>query len=1063
MSGVTLGGPPLEDRLSAMTADVRSFDSVAVLGAGVSAFAYPMTMQLPALLWQAISEVEGAPEELARRADRPGTPKEILGTGPETVALGWQLARDMPVVREAFQRAFANLDAGRDPSQAHRQLARLIHAGRIQFVISYNWDSCLERAHQDIYGTPLRASVLAKPHGDVLAPALPWTFPDEHGLVPQSVLDRLVQLDDRPRSLLVLGYSGSDPIVVETLLRPLQNKWPVYQIGPSAFGADGVPATADHAMTAVADRLLAPAGSTGWRHVVFGRSRSFEAALRGERLRPIDVDACPELPYAKALADRLTASRFATLSGGSGTGKSVTAFHAAQRLNQSGWAVVELTRPGVAGAKEVEAFAAMSGPVLAVVDDAQALDPAVIADFQAAVDDHHAVLLVSTERLEGHNDETVSEARAKDVIYQYCVDHLDEVEPLLAALDDRVGPGMFNESARRRLRAANASSRDPWSFMFVASGGERRIAGLLDRLAERPAAALLLGAVAVGQLTSLDAGVPRDQAAMDVARVMPDAFGAPEGTLDVERFNAAVDIVQSERLMRESNGRLHTAHLRVADRALMDLARRADDVVGRGVRATVRSHLSNPDFHIRGKYWALSSFTRSDSLRYRWRDEWLDAAAVDALVAQCLAVGPGADRSVAAFVLSELAFARVLDRQQWEAIATRVIIWLPAVDASEVFGIRRLIMHMRGDQDDLYDAVRNSLSASDLATMFSARATRPSAPGWAELLRELAPNPNAHERPAWVAAFADNVDIGAMQSWLADTNADSHNEEIDELVNVLADLVPTVASHALRACAPHLRRSIESDVADAAHGLGRWAFGTMSLVAHLAPATGTLTLRRNRARSGGTGTNNEVPDNPLEGDPLEDDFGDRWVPPQDFVDFARVTLEVMREVDWTAAGASLNGRARHELESLDLFLGWLAWLSSDLIDELANGISFEWLDRLTQEYLKAPTGAGAPDVGGSSPAVTTVDLISGILARMAEGDRANERARTYLVDRLETLKSLPFRLILDLPDVAVALVHAGGQVYLERPRGGGWESDVHALHALCQVDVQVAEQVMVQS
>lgn len=33
----------------------------------------------------------------------------------------------------------------------------------------------------------------------------------------------------------------------------------------------------------------------------------------------------------------------------------------------------------VAGAKEVESLAAMPGPVLAVVDDAQALDPAVIA------------------------------------------------------------------------------------------------------------------------------------------------------------------------------------------------------------------------------------------------------------------------------------------------------------------------------------------------------------------------------------------------------------------------------------------------------------------------------------------------------------------------------------------------------------------------------------------------------------------------------------------------------------------------------------------------------------
>lgn len=1060
---------PLEERLSATTADIRSFDSVAVLGAGVSAFAYPMTLQLPALLWQAISEVEGAADELARRAGRSGTPKEILGTDPETVALGWELARDIPAVRTGFQRAFANLDAGRDPSPAHRHLARLIHEGRVHFVISYNWDWCLERAHQDIYGTPLPAGVLAKPHGDVLAPDLPWTLPDEDGLVPQAVLDRLAQLDDRPRTLLVLGYSGSDPFVVEKLLCPLQNRWPVYQIGPSAWGADGVPTTADHALSEVADRLLPSIRSTGWRHVIFGRSRSFEAALRGERLRPIDVDACPELPYAKTLAERLASSRFATLSGGSGTGKSVTAFHAARRLNQSGWAVVELTRPGVAGAKEIEAFAAMSDPVLAVVDDAQALDPSVVADFEAAVDDNHAVLLVSTERLEGHNDETVSDVRAKEVIYQYCAEHLDKVEPLLTALDDRVGHGMFRESPRRRLQAANASSRDPWSFMFVASGGERRIAGILDRLAEDPPAALLLGAVAVGQLTSLDAGVPRDQAALDVAQVTAEAFGPPDGALDLQRFDATVDIVQSERLMRESHGRLRTAHIRVADRALMDLARRDDDVVGPGVRLIVRSHLLNPDVHVRGKYWVLNSFTRSDSLRYRWRQEWLDAATVDALVAQCLDVGPGDDRSVEGFLLSELAFGQALDGQHWERIAAHVINWLPDVGATDVFGLRRLLMHMRGEQTDLYDAVRRSLSAHDLATMFSSRGSRPSAPGWAEMLRELAPNHDDPERTAWLADFAENVDADAMQRWLADTDPDSHNEQIAELIDVLADLAPTVGAQALRACAPHLRTSIEADVADAAHGLSRWAFGTMGLVAHLAPATGTLTLRRDRTdpadtEADGTEADGEALDD-LEEDPLEDGFGDRWVPPPEFADFAALSLEVMQEVNWSAAGASLVGRARHELESLDLFLGWLAWLSTELIDDLADAIPFEWLDELVLEESAAPTVSELPELvasGGPAP-VTNVDAIGGILAAMAEGDRGNDRARTYLTDRLLTLERLPFRLIVDLPDVAAAVVHAGGEVCLDKPRGGGWESNVRALHALRKVDTSVAEHVLAES
>lgn len=128
----------------------------------------------------------------------------------------------------------------------------------------------------------------------------------------------------------------------------------------------------------------------GWRYVIFDRRRSFGAALNGDRLGSADLDTCPELPYAAALAARLEASRHATLSGRSGTGKSITAFHAARRLNDAGWAVVVLSRNGIAGHAEVHALRTMPGPALAVVDDAQALDPRVVADATAVVDDDHA-------------------------------------------------------------------------------------------------------------------------------------------------------------------------------------------------------------------------------------------------------------------------------------------------------------------------------------------------------------------------------------------------------------------------------------------------------------------------------------------------------------------------------------------------------------------------------------------------------------------------------------------------------------------------------------------------
>ncbi len=55
--------------------------------------------------------------------------------------------------------------------------------------------------------------------------------------------------------------------------------------------------TADVALAEIVGQL-GNAPPRGWRYVTFDRSRDFSAALRGERLRPTDVDACPELPAA---------------------------------------------------------------------------------------------------------------------------------------------------------------------------------------------------------------------------------------------------------------------------------------------------------------------------------------------------------------------------------------------------------------------------------------------------------------------------------------------------------------------------------------------------------------------------------------------------------------------------------------------------------------------------------------------------------------------------------------------------------------------------------------------
>lgn len=505
-------------------ASIRSYGAVMVVGAGLSIDRFPLTADLPALLWHAIDSHPDAVATLREKLGASGGAKQLLGNEPGRLRAAWDVVRATPAVRASFQSAFAALDADKDPTSAHFDLARLIESRHVEVVISFNWDTCLERAHEQLFGVPIRPGVLYKPHGDAAQPDGLWILPDEDGQVPGPVNDRISTLRDRPRTLVTLGYSGSDATVVEQLLQPLQNKWPVVRISPSATGEGALAMTATEALSALATQLTSAVPASGWRHVVYTRRRSMLAALQGMRLGPADVDSCPELPAVARIAERLATSRIATVSGASGVGKSLAAFQAARRLNQKGWTVLELSQPGIASLDQVTAFRQHHGPVVAVIDDAQAIPAEVRAEFAASIDDDHAVLLVSTERLELRDDESLSAAQAVRTLHKHCRANLATVAPMLIELDDRVRWSAFFKTPDERLDAAFRSATEPWLYMFIASGGERRITNNIDKAVDHVHAALVLAAICIAQLASQDAGVTIDQLIEDLEQLSPGRF-----------------------------------------------------------------------------------------------------------------------------------------------------------------------------------------------------------------------------------------------------------------------------------------------------------------------------------------------------------------------------------------------------------------------------------------------------------------------------------------------------------------------------------------------------------
>lgn len=1011
---------------------VRSFGAFVVVGAGLSAGGYPMTAQLPPLLWQAIEDVPDALAELRARTNATGSAKEVLSSNPTALQIGWELIREFPSARLSFQSAFVALDADREPSSAHFDIARLVNTGHIEAVVSYNWDTCLERAHERMYGVGLPTGLLHKPHGDAAHPEEHWVLPDEDGQVPAEVLDRVTELSDRPRTLMVLGYSGSDATVVESLLAPLEERWPVVRVGPSATGDGAIVGTADWALAAFASQLAPVDPLRGWKYVTFLRSRNFLAALRGERLRPTDVDACPELPAAPRLAERLFASRFATLSGSSGTGKSVTAFHAARRLNREGWKVVELKQAGVASVVDVEEFRRLKGPVLAVIDDAQAIERGVVADFESSADDTHAVLLVSTERLETRDDETLLAAQAIRVLDEYCRANIDMVAPLLTQLDDRVRWSVFSDTPEQRLDLAARTATEPWLYMFVASGGERRIVGALDRAVEDVDAALVLAFICTAQMTSRDAGVTREELASAAAKQASARFG-PESAPQVDRIDRALLLLTNEKVIREHDGRIRAAHIRIAERALQNLGQREADGIGATVRANVRAALLDDEVEVAGKFWLFRVFDRMDAYRYRWGTSILDEEVSASLLRQCLAATPGSDRGVALNLLWASEWLHKLPEPAADELASSIIEWLPNLAAEEVNGYRWMLSGLRSNHEAAYERIRGAAPARMIAERLSAAGTRWSAMDWTHIIQELCPDWRSGNLLAWSDEFESGVDSDALTRWLSERDSRSHPFEVYDLIDALASIAPRTAKTVFAVCAGEIRDAMEHDLADAASNFADWVFGTMILVAMFADAPS--------ARDDDDEDDDEG--EPHESDAARTTFMAATEPA--LRDLAATVLAEMQAVDWTAATRSLERKKKYQLHNLDLLLGWLSYLSTDITDEIAGNLSTDWLLHVVEEARQEGWPAGGP-----------FGAIEHLLRNLCWGERGGDVVRKFLVEHEKDIEPFPSVLVKRFPDLAIRSICRGARVEIHAPAGSGWGALTADLRAVAGIDRDAA-------
>jgi hypothetical protein len=272
----------------------------------------PLAGHLPPLIWQVLDRHEETLRSVCRELGIGASrAKAVIGDDPARTRTAFSHIAANVAARREFQTSFAllNQERTRALSVAHTALARLIYSRVVTQIISLNWDTLLEAAFENRYGIQINAQgvKLWKPHGDCAMPGADWVLPHEPGDIPNDLVAGMNAFaKERPRSLVIVGYSERDEVVVQRLISPLAARWRVFRISPNASGEGAIPMPASDALRALAESLCPEPELPGWSVVTFANQRGIEAAVAGERLGPQDVDCCPRLhdPISRGIPTR---------------------------------------------------------------------------------------------------------------------------------------------------------------------------------------------------------------------------------------------------------------------------------------------------------------------------------------------------------------------------------------------------------------------------------------------------------------------------------------------------------------------------------------------------------------------------------------------------------------------------------------------------------------------------------------------------------------------------------------------------------------------------------------
>ena len=761
----------------------------------------PLAGQLSPLVWHALDGHPSVLEKVASILDVPhAAAKDVVGDDADRIRLAFaQIAIDPPS-RRTFQRAFTSLnrDKSQVTSRAHDALAKVIYATHVIRVVSLNWDTLLEVAFARRYGAGINAQgrLLFKPHGDCADPDTAWVLPHEEGRVSSTIVEDLTSLaDERPRTLVIVGYSEQDDAVVRRLVDPLATRWRVFRLSPHADGEGAIRIAASEGLIGLAEMLRTDPEVSGWEFVTFEHQRGIEAAVAGERLGPRDVDSCPRLPHIESARRDLDLVHRVDITGGPGCGKSITVWHLARELNRSGWHVLRPTSPYPADAGPLlNAVKASAWKSVCVVDDAQTLSDGFTHNLNELATPRLRVITGTTDPMgEKPRSVRIPAQIAVEVLAGYYRSRQRELLPIVRRYDFRIGDDYMSTPLEGRIDRA-AESDTPWQFSFVLRGGWNQAREQLASLRDFDRADLLFVLVASRQLLTLDAGSHIEDIVADAR-----AMGRTEGWVI-----AGIDLMRSQGAILPDDP-LRCLHIRAAVVAIRSaLSQRREDTFP-ALLSVLRRMVYARNTSIRGISWLTEQVLGTDALReLRWGDErFFEPQRLKELLERLLASASPLARRDAAFLMSRLLWYQELGKEKLHAHVATLREWLEAATAENCYALGEFVNYI-GDEAPYNELV---ISMNPECLWRSVQASQPQdGYAWGHFLGRLAYAGSSN----WRATATQAMDRSAIQDLVG--RFTTHD------LDYLAKLIQGIASYDLdfglecvRTALPSLQGGFEAD------------------------------------------------------------------------------------------------------------------------------------------------------------------------------------------------------------------------------------------------------------